>query len=364
MKKGLVFLGAAILLVAFTAPAFAAEWSFYGSSRIYMFWEAKDKEVLPILDEDRQPTYFDDTDLNMQLQSNSRIGANVNAGDHLSGRFELGMGGTSDDEVNLRILKGEWNFGAGTFIVGQDYGPAMYFPSNQVANVDQGLVGWGAPYTGRNPLLGFRFGNFYFAFIKPSTSGTGIIPNAVDTDTMIPKIEARWNNTWGPFFMEIGAGYNTVDDVDQNDREESIDSYIAYLGLKYTIGAFFVGGDIYIAKNGGAYGVSDGDVRTSPTWANNAVQDTDQLGFVLLGNYKFNDMVSVEGGFGSLRSESDDPALPEKDKAMSYYLQLMLTLAKGVYIIPEVTVNDWKEDYNGLEQGKVTYYGAQFRINF
>jgi hypothetical protein len=360
MKKGLVFLGAAILLVAFTAPAFAAEWSFYGSSRIYMFWEAKDKEVLPILDPARQPTYFDDTDLNMQLQSNSRIGANVSAGD-VSGRFEYG---TSDGNANIRILKGEWNFGSGTLLVGQDYGPVNYFPSNQVANVDQGLVGWGAPYAGRTPMIGFKFGNFFFAFLQPSEGGTGIIPNAVDTDTMIPKIEAKWNNTWGPFFLEIGAGYNTVDDVDQNDREESIDSWIAYLGLKYTIGAFYVGGDIYAAQNGGAYGVSSGDVRTSPTWANNSVQDTDQLGWVLLGNYKFNDMISVEGGFGSLTSESDDPSLPEKDKAMSYYLQLMLTLAKGVYIIPEVTVNDWKEDFNGQDQGKVTYYGAQFRINF
>ena len=46
MKKLFVLFGAVALVVAFTAPSFAAEWSFYGSARMSMFWTNQDYQEI------------------------------------------------------------------------------------------------------------------------------------------------------------------------------------------------------------------------------------------------------------------------------------------------------------------------------
>lgn len=48
--------------------------------------------------------------LAQKLHGNSRIGARVKVSDSVNGRFEYG----ALNGVNLRILWGEWNFGAGS----------------------------------------------------------------------------------------------------------------------------------------------------------------------------------------------------------------------------------------------------------
>jgi hypothetical protein len=98
MKKLFVLLAAVAFVVVFTAPTFAAEWSFYGSARIHTFWVDSDlgDSVLRTGDDD-------DLDLVHILQGNSRIGANVKVTDNLTGRFEYGSG------PNLRILWGEYD---------------------------------------------------------------------------------------------------------------------------------------------------------------------------------------------------------------------------------------------------------------
>lgn len=125
MKKLFVLLTAAVLAVAFTVPAMAADWSFYGSSRVYTGWMDDSKEVAGLGGE------VDDADLSWNQQTNARIGANVKAG-ALGGNFEYGHSST----VNLRKLFGTWNFGAGTLLVGQDYTPIDTFWSH--------MVGYGA----------------------------------------------------------------------------------------------------------------------------------------------------------------------------------------------------------------------------
>jgi len=123
MRKLFVLLAAVAFVVAFTVPAMAADWSFYGSARMYTFMSDYSKEYTG--------TGFSDDDLSWFLQGNSRIGAKVKAG-AVSGRFEYGSG------PSLRLLNGAWNFGGGTLVVGQDYSPIDTFISNQ-----QGPAHWG-----------------------------------------------------------------------------------------------------------------------------------------------------------------------------------------------------------------------------
>jgi hypothetical protein len=81
-----------------------------------------------------------------------------------------------------------------------------------------------------------------------------------------------------------------------------------------------------------------------------------------VGGYKFNDMVTVEAGYGYEESELDDAV--QEDDSSSYYIQAKLTLAPGVYITPEIGITDHGKDQNGVEEGETTYYGCKWQISF
>lgn len=344
MKKVLALLAAAAFVVAFTAPAMSAEWSFYGSSRMTTFWE----------DDDNPTGVFDDEDLVWAQQGNSRIGANVKAGD-VTGRFEYGTG------VNLRILWGEWDFGAGKLGLGQHYVPVNMFMSNQVWAGDVGLLWSGGLYGGRHDMIRFRFGSLDLALVEVNNVG---VPGfaAADTDTSIPKLEARYLFKMGAFSVELGGGYQTYDVVDATDKEESVDSWVVALGATAGLGPFSLKGNIYAGQNTGQYGLFQLGADDA-IWDGTKIVDNDTLGFVVTAGFKMNDMVSFEAGFGQLQHELDQKGA-NKDETQSYYLQAVLSLAKGVYLIPEVGVLDYMDDAANNDEGKTTYYGAKWQINF
>ncbi|MDT8273254.1 MAG: hypothetical protein RRA35_08675, partial [Desulfomonilia bacterium] len=121
MRKFLVFLLVTGLVFCISAPISAQEqtlearlkaleetigcWVFYGSARYTTFYNDKNLSA-----------DSDDAGTTWALQGNSRIGARVNK-DKITGRFEYGTG------VNLRVLYGAYDFGDGTFLIGQDYTP-------------------------------------------------------------------------------------------------------------------------------------------------------------------------------------------------------------------------------------------------
>ena len=65
MKKLFVLIAAVVFVVAFTAPAFSAEWSFYGSARMQTWWLDRD------FGDGMGPTDDNDMDLNHSQQGNS-----------------------------------------------------------------------------------------------------------------------------------------------------------------------------------------------------------------------------------------------------------------------------------------------------
>ncbi len=157
MKKLFVLFTALALVVAFTLPAAAADaasWAFYGSSRVSTFYEGVDKDL--------------DTDnFSLGLQGNSRIGARVKNG-AISGRFEYGTG------VNTRLLYGSWDFGGGSFTVGQMYTPVNMFYSNQVFGSDTDLLNVGGVYGGRNAALRLSMGDFKVALLDANESNLNL----------------------------------------------------------------------------------------------------------------------------------------------------------------------------------------------
>ena len=87
------------------------------------------------------------------------------------------------------------------------------------------------------------------------------------------------------------------------------------------------------------------------------------MGFTFCAGYKVNDMFSFEAGYGYSEGELDQAGAVEDD-AQAYYVQAKITLAPGVYIVPEIGVIDELNDSTGAEQSDTLYYGAKWQINF
>lgn len=339
MKK-LIVLVAALAMVATSAMTVAAaDWNFYGSSRVMTWWEDWD--------------VADTQSLDMGLQGNARIGATVKVSDELTGGFEYGTG------VNVRKLYGEWNFGAGKFLVGQTYTPLNAFYSNQVYGVDNDMLAQGGIYSGRAAMLQLTFGGFKFAFVDPNE--TDVIGGAT-SEVDFPAIEASYLMKFDMVSLKLMGGYQSYE-LQNAGVGEDVDSYVVALGAATNFGAFYLNGNIYGGENSGhlmAISV-DGDNAWNDGlagWDGQSVLDNDCFGFIIVAGFKANDMFSFEAGYGYAETELDGAAA--EDEVATYYLQATVTLAPGVFVVPEIGIIDGEE--TGDEE--LTYFGAKWQINF
>ncbi|MCF8080825.1 MAG: hypothetical protein K9K88_16220 [Desulfobacterales bacterium] len=367
MKKSIAILAAFALVAGFAVTATAADWSFYGSARMATFSVDKDEDS--VNKTAGLPAGDSEADTQWTLQGNARIGANVKAGD-VGGRFEYGSG------PNLRLLYGTWDFGGGELLVGQAYTPTVQFLSSQVYGDDAGLLGAGQFYRGRRPMIQLKFGGFKVALVDPNAnsqfSGTGFTP--VDIETALPQIEASYRFSTDMFWVEPMAGYTTYDMVSGTGATEGVDSWVAGVYAGVNLGPASLKGGGYIAQNSGTYGVWQGVSAAatlnggSPIFANGGVQDNDEIGAVFVAGFKINDMLGLEAGIGYKANEIEVGSASAETEIFNYYAQLPITLADGVYIIPEIGYLDFG-DYQetgqaDVSQGADTYFGAKWMINF
>lgn len=379
MKKLFILIAAAIFVAGSVLPALAqdkAEWGFYGSARMWTAWEMKDKKTVAAAGLLGTPGLagFDDDDLNWDIQSNSRIGANVKFG-NVGGRFEYGTG------INLRLLYGTWNFGPGTLLVGQDYTPLFFPVSDQCGygGGDCGLIFWGTVYSGRIPQLKLRMGGFQFALLTPNRVQkltAGDFPLGRDTDTTLPEVEASYTFNLGPAALMLGGAYKTYDvrgvTAAALEKDYSVDSWLLNAAGRMNFGPFYVNFSLAYAKNMGDYGFT-GDIASSLksaeyVAATDSIEDAKNLLAALVLGFRLSDAVKLEGGFGYLVGEKDFGGVEEKNTVMTYYVQMTWSPAKNVFIVPEFGVIDYG-DYKetglaDVDLGKTTYLGVKWQINF
>jgi len=367
MRKLFVILAASALVLAFTLPAMAqAEWSFYGSSRMWMEWQDYDENA----PSNPGLAGFDDQELVWTLQSNSRIGANVSAGD-ITGHFEYGTG------VNLRLLYGAWNFGPGTILGGQDYTPIFYGVSAQcgLGGGDCGFIGWGTYYTGRRPQVKLSMGGFQVALLDPTplTQPLTVVP--ADTDETLPEIEVAYNFSFGPGAFHIGGAYHTHDVVRVAagaEREYSVDSWAILGGWKLGFGPLYFNGSVWYGQNPGDNGIAfaPGMLVTSAFYnaGTDSIEDTDAFSGQLILGFVVSDMLKFEGGYNYYDGELDIAGATTEQQVSAYYIQAAISPVKNVFLIPEIGVVDYGDlEVTGLpdiDLGDATYFGMKFQINF
>jgi len=332
---------AAVLATALTMAvgAEASEWNFYGSARVETFYT----------DVDKGATGTSAKNFNQDLQSNSRIGAKVRVNDEIKARFEYG---TDDGNANIRQLWGEWNFGPGTLLIGQTYTPIYTVYSNSVYDSGDALQGYGAISVSRKPMVRLSFGGFQIAAVSPKTNAL----TGTATEVTLPKIEAAYSGGFNNVSYKISGAYQTY----EIDNTYDVDTYLIGFGGKLTFGKGFLAGTVYTGQNLGPYGFKDGNVDMDPNISGGVLLDNEAIGYTLVAGYKVNDMLALEAGYGYQEGE-DDNATVEED-ASQYYLQAKITMAPGVYVVPEIGVRD--DENATADKKETTYFGAKWQINF
>jgi len=346
MKKLMVMVAALAML---STSAYAADWNFYGSARVSTFYTSVETINGGTASVDNYE---------QGLQGNSRFGATVKVSDELTGGFEYGTG------VNVRKLYGEWDFGGGKFLVGQTYTPLNWFYSDQVYGGDNDLLAQGGLYSGREAMLQLTFGGFKIALLAPNLSvDADASAAAYTTETTVPAIELSYALPLDAVTIKFGGGYQTYETT-VGTVNQDVDSYVLAVGAKAGFGAFYVAGNVYGGVNVGNMIAVDTD--GSNTWAggyaalsSTTLVDNDALGVLIVAGYTLNDMFNFEAGYGYVETEYD-VAGSTSDEAASYYLNSTITLAPGVFFVPEVGVIDGEEDLDT----QIEYFGIKWQINF
>ena len=99
----------------------------------------------------------------------------------------------------------------------------------------------------------------------------------------------------------------------------------------------------------------------------NGIRDNTGYAYNITLGFKINDMFTIEGGYGYNYGEDDvvGPTSAEnEDSALAYYVQFPITLADGVFIIPELGKLDLDEGNGSSDEGNITYWGATWKIAF
>jgi hypothetical protein len=361
MRKLFLIVAAVAFMGYFAAPALAADWGFYGSVRMLTYMEDTAKEAAG--------TVSDDSDFFHQLDTGSRIGAIVKAGD-ITGRFEYGTT-ASGGAITSRLLYGRWNFGAGSILVGQDYCPAQL---NAHSSWKTTLSGYGRLYAGRVPQVKLYLGNFQLALLEPKTgSGTGLTGAAVEFDTTLPKIEANYTFKTGPFAATAVFGYNTYDEVINptatTEKEIGVDSMVYGVGLQYLVGPLRVRANVWAGTNIEEYGTISNGGPVAAWYNGNDIEDTDTMAYCAAVNYKISDTMTFDVGYGVQTEEGKTTGNVDKEREVSaYYALLIIKLAENVYLSPEAGVRDYGDEKVAgspdVKKGKDTRYGVEFKVNF
>ena len=396
MKKLLV-LFAAFALVATASLAMAADWDFYGSARV-MTWYSDGNAASLSNPHDNGNLSESDQELTWALQGNSRIGAKVKHGT-VSGYFEYGTG------VNVRKLYGTWKpENAGwQLLVGQTYTPTVLFYSGQAYATDEGQLSSGQMYNGRRPMIQFSWEGLKVALVnvhKANNKGTLFNANPGeeltipgDVTVVAPKIEAAYHFGADKFFFDVVGGYQTwqIENPTGSRGDTDVNAWLVGGGGGANFGPAYVKAMAYYGQNTGDYGIWTnaggyfGGVSVKPN-ANTALyagdaassiitfkedaagglsydtEDTNVLSFLGVVGFKVNDMFSLELGGSYIKYEND--LFVDDAKLYAFYVQAPVTLAKGVFIVPETGYYKIDQLTSGEDGEDFWYLGAKWQINF
>jgi hypothetical protein len=371
MKKLLVIL----IVLGLAAPAMAqTQWGFYGSLRTHLGYYHSTEDYVPTgpaMDGTiGMPAVRDEGTL-LSMSAQSRLGFRAKVSDAVSGTVEFGFTETTragkSQTPYTRLAFGQWNFGAGSLIIGKHYTPATFLGySNMIGDIgdsgDANLLVGGLPYVGRQPQIRLTVAGFELALIEQNTGQPGLHVPGADIDRVVPRIEAAYVFRTPMIAIRPIAGYQTYKADDQ-----TIDSYLAGLGVSLTLGPAYVKVTGSWQQNPGNYGNGNQLAPFARTY--NGFDDAESYQGTAVVGFNVSPTFFIEAGMGYTQNKVDTaPGVEQKQNGAVYYIQAPITLAKGFTIIPEVgQLARGDLEVTGqpdVAQGRLTYAVANLRIDF
>jgi hypothetical protein len=364
MKKLLVI----FIVLAFAVPASAADWSFSGDARMNTYSATFSKEQNTINRDDTDTVWAKSDVL-------SRFTATVKSGD-VMGYIQLRPLVANP----FRHWFGEWDFGSGKLLVGKTWAVNTYFTNNQnFSENGYGAFGNVNDVRARVDQIRLSFGALQIGFLTPYTSLSSTsayagdaVNAATNIDITLPMIEVGYTFKMDTMQFKINGGYSTID-ADfalasaTEDSTESIDSYMIAGAWLANFGPAYVNLEAHYGQNLGNLGQNIIIDQYAKVDASNKILDNTGYAYNVTVGFKVNDMFTIEGGYGYIYGEDDLPSpatsAQKEDEANAFYVQFPITLADGVFIIPEAGMWDLKKSHD-VDQGDITYFGATRKIAF
>jgi hypothetical protein len=158
-----------------------------------------------------------------------------------------------------------------------------------------------------------------------------------------------------------------VSPANGNTNDIDVDSYAIGADAGVNFGPAYIKGALsYGVNTGNAAWHLDGN-RTAGSQAifdgDDDVDDTETIMGALVAGFKFTDQVSFEAGWG-YRNDDPDVDGADEDEAWEAYLQAVVSLAPGVWVIPEFGYTDYMDDSAGDDEGDRWYLGGKWQIDF
>jgi hypothetical protein len=420
MKKLLIIF--AVLCLA--APAMAADWNFFGSARMATFWQDNDFGPSGATADDQDILW--DLQGNARIGANVKFNDQIGGGfEYGSGPNLRKLFGTYTFGNGSELLLGQTYTPSSSYFYSNsvygDDGDLLGMGQFYVGRVP--MIQWKMggfkvalikPTTGATEVKGDADDATYGVYLdgggilfakgtkdeveegiddavddgllteeEASTLFTAVPASdafeAKDVDQELPKIELAYKFKSDMFFIDVFGGYQTYDLEVAGKKSYSIDSYVIGGGGGVNFGAFYLNAGVHFGENLQNYGAASWLTAKNFSAANtetvedakigaagydstgDKIIDNEGLGYLAVLGFNASEMFTIEAGYGHQEYELD-VANSKKDKADQFYLNCVINIAPGFFIVPEVGMVEWEVQDTDLND--FTYFGAKWQINF
>lgn len=384
MKKFFVIMLALAALVAFTAPAFAADEpgpSFVVGGRMLtdFGYNKLPKEQVANGKEDVTSAFIN-------VAGHSYLNAKFTSADKTTGGLvELGVGSRmgTGATLTLRYAYGWWKVGNCKLVAGHNdsWIGSLIFAPKQYLGVQQSgkllLSNWGYTYSGRHPIVRFEWESGMFGFslaaAQPGAEFTPTAATGTDYYANLPRFDLAAYLKAGGFIMQPGFGWSQLKiEGTASGADDTFTQWIAMLPVKFSAGPFTAKAEIHYAQNSEIEwnGVNAGLKalqKNVPVISGAKVDDTKMVGGFVALEYKILPVWEITAGFGIEKLNNDAWKKHKNDEytRKAFFVALPYQVTNNFSLHPELGYYDYGDNIaNDKDFGNEWLLGMQFRFVF
>ena len=366
MKRLLIFALAVVFAGALAAPAIAGEVSILGRLCMETSLFNESEEVSPTLDSR--------TDSRFDLSKGAGVDIIYTLGDTklVFGGKAMDMGKGND--FQMAVLFGTWEFAPGsTLILGHRSDIVLAKNPDQVLNNKWGLNSFGNAGGRKSPLVGYArktgFGSFEIDLMWPVEEQPGA-PGAMGgtTNGIIPRISASADFKVADAKITPSFSFNTFESEGiLGGGDEDVQSYLAGVHFDWPLAMAKISGEAYYGQNVYIYSPTFMGPDYEPTLVSatdgSIDEDTAAYGGYLQLSFPI-EPVTLNVGAGMGVADNDKKGTEDDVTRTGFFANIRYPFTENFFIQPEIVYFDNGDNFNGVDQGNVIFYGLYWQMGF